>query len=84
MKARQVEDMKVVWSCLRHGGGHAGKAEGARETGGDAVGHKEKGEVRLKVLCPRYPGRSRLKNGVSTGHFGLLASPTGFEPVLPP
>jgi hypothetical protein len=47
---------------------------------GIAKGHRE--EVELKNYC--VPCVSLAKNGVSGKSFILLASPTGFEPVLPP
>jgi hypothetical protein len=41
---------------------------------------KRKGELKNYFV----PFVSPRKNGVSSKSFGLLASPTGFEPVLPP
>jgi hypothetical protein len=60
-------------------GDDAGQAQSPGESGRDAAGHRE---VELKNYC--VPAVSPAKNGVSSKSFILLASPTGFEPVLPP
>jgi hypothetical protein len=58
----------------------SGQAQSPGQSGRDAAGHRE--EVELKNYC--VPCVSPAKNGVSSKFFILLASPTGFEPVLPP
>ena|SRR5579862_1103479 len=55
---------------------NTGKTQSAGKSGGHAApGGSENGMK--KVVSP-------AKNAVSSKPFGLLASPTGFEPVLPP
>jgi hydrophobe/amphiphile efflux-1 (HAE1) family protein len=61
-------------------GDDASQAQSPGKSGRDAAGHRE--EVELTTYC--VPCVSPRKNGVSDKSFGLLASPTGFEPVLPP
>src|SRR5437868_14832191 len=57
-------------------GGDACQAQGTGESSGDAAGHRD--EEKLKIIV------SPLKIGLSDKSFIWLASPTGFEPVLPP
>ena len=85
------EDVKAVQKFLRHGSARItmdvyaqamtpAKRRAQGKVVRDAAGHRE--EVKLKTYG--VPGVSPPKNGVSSKSFILLASPTGFEPVLPP
>ena len=55
-----------------------GETQSAGQSGSDATGDEKRGEIGPKSSV------SPAKIGISSKSFRLLASPTGFEPVLPP
>ena len=85
------EDVKVVQELLRHGSAKitmdvyaqavAPAKRKAGKSSGDVARHKERRTDELRLCVPAVSPR---KNSVRAKCFVLLASPTGFEPVLPP